>query len=324
MNVIVSNLNGDRFNNLNVDVIKSISGEFSADEIVQSFANFFFNKMFLDVTAVENYTDVTVFKRISTGLDVSKVILFLGDDPVATSSVYISRLISMGIYNFAKTEDELKYLYDNPNSYKDVAHLQKIEETVPVVETPPPSVSNNTNSGIVTPPKTKIIGFKNFTSHAGATTFIYMLKKILVRDYSVMAIEINREDFKFFNDSNMISCNMHDFANVIKGYSNVNIILVDLNDGNICEGMCNDIIYLMESSTLMINRVYMLDNHCFERIREKKMVLNKSLLNEKDIRLLERESGISFYSVIPNLNDRLSNNNELFPFLERLGFYRRV
>ena len=49
MNVIVSNLNKDKFVNLNVDIIKSISGEFTADEIVQSFSNFFFNRMFLDI-----------------------------------------------------------------------------------------------------------------------------------------------------------------------------------------------------------------------------------------------------------------------------------
>ena len=58
MNVIVSNLNADKFINLNVDVIKSISGEFTAEEIVQTFSNFFFNKMFLDITAIQNYTDI--------------------------------------------------------------------------------------------------------------------------------------------------------------------------------------------------------------------------------------------------------------------------
>ena len=41
MNVIVSNLNGEKFSNLDIDVIKSISGEFTVDEIVQSFSDFF-------------------------------------------------------------------------------------------------------------------------------------------------------------------------------------------------------------------------------------------------------------------------------------------
>ena len=77
MNVIVSNLNSNRFVNLDIDVIKSITGEFTVDEIVQSFSNFFFNRMFLDVTAIKDYTNVNIFKSLSIGLDVSKIILFL-------------------------------------------------------------------------------------------------------------------------------------------------------------------------------------------------------------------------------------------------------
>ena len=101
MNVIISNLNADKFSSLDIDVIKSVSGEFTADEIVQMFSNFFFNRMFLDITAVQNYLDINNIKRLSVGLDVSKIILLLSHDSVVNSSSYISSLISMGIYNFA-------------------------------------------------------------------------------------------------------------------------------------------------------------------------------------------------------------------------------
>ena len=80
MNVIVSNVNSSKFNNLDVDVIKSINGEFSVDEIVQSFSNFFFNRIFLDITAVQDYRDVATLKKITSGLDASKIILLLSDD----------------------------------------------------------------------------------------------------------------------------------------------------------------------------------------------------------------------------------------------------
>lgn len=63
MNVIVSNLNANKFTNLDVDIIKSISGEFTAEEIVQSFSNFFFNRMFLDITAIKNYQDINNLKN---------------------------------------------------------------------------------------------------------------------------------------------------------------------------------------------------------------------------------------------------------------------
>ena len=320
MNVIVSNLNGNKFSNLDVDVIKSISGEFSAEEIVQSFSNFFFNRMFLDITSIENYTDINNMKKISVGLDVSKIILLLSDDP-SINNDYISKLISMGIYNFARTEEEVKYLYDNPNSYKDVAHLQLINDNrvVDVVNT-----EEVPSTPVVDSSTVRVIGFNNVTYHAGATSLIYMLKKQLSRDYSVICIEVNKNDFMFFNDKDMVSCTINDLSNMISKYKDYNVILLDINGIKDAFKVCSDVIYLMESSTLMINKAYILDDKCFEKVMDKNVVLNKSLLDERDIKLLESESGIKFFSIIPNLNDRLSTHQELFPLLEKLGLYRKT
>lgn len=313
MNVIVSNLNKNKFSNLDVDVIKSITGEFTADEIVQTFSNFFFNRMFLDITSIQNYVDINNIKRLSVGLDVSKIILLLSDNPVVNGDSYISGLISMGIYNFARTEDELKYLYDNPNTYKDVAHLQKINE--PMVQ----QIENiQTNA--------RIIGFKNFTNHAGATSLIYMLKKQLSKHYYTIAIEINKRDFMFYGDKDMVSCSTREINDLLIKYKDANLILIDLNDldASLSHSICGDVIYLMESSTLMINKLVMLDNHCFEKISGEKILLNRSLLNAKDVEILENEASLSFFSVLPPMNDRLDNANILFPFLEKLGLYRKV
>lgn len=313
MNVIVSNLNADKFSNLDVDVIKSISGEFSVDEIIQTFSNFFFNRMFLDITAVEGYKDINNIKRLSVGLDVSKIILLLNNDPIVNGDGYISSLISMGFYNFAKTEEELRYLYDNPNSYRDVAHLQKITN----IETPSVErVSSNV----------RVVGFKNLTDHAGATSLIYMLKLLLSKYYYTVCIEVNKKDFMFYNDKNMISCSDKELGNLIINYEDANVILVDLNncDSSYAHSLCGDVIYLMESSVLMINRLVMLDNKCFEKVMNEKVVLNHSLLNSHDVELLQEEANISFFSVIPPMNDRIDNSEVLFPFLEKLGLFKRV
>lgn len=315
MNVIVSNLNGNVFSNLNVDVIKSITGEFTAEEVVQSFSNFFFNRMFLDITAISNYSDVNNLKKLSMGLDVSKIILLLNNDTVVNSDGYISRLISMGIYNFAHNESELQYLYDNPNSYKDVVHLQKMEDiSVPEVE----AVSGS--NGI------RIIGFKNFTNHAGATSLIYMLKKLLVNNYYTVCIEVNKRDFLFYNDKDMISCSKADLNNTMLKYKDANIILLDLNDvdNSFAHSICTDVLYLMESSTLMVNKAVMLNPNCFASLRDKNVVLNKSLLSVKDIGQLQEEAELKFLEVIPPLNDRLKNEEELFPLLEKLGLYKKI
>ncbi len=314
MNVIVSNVNASKFNNLDIDVIKSISGEFTVDEIIQSFSNFFFNRMFLDITSIDNYQDVNTLKKLSVGLDVSKIILLLSDDPIVNSDSYISNLISMGIYNFAHNEDELKYLYDNPNTYKDVAHLQKIEEVATA------SIMEKVSSG------TRIIGFKNFTNHAGATSLIYMLKKQLSRNYYTVCIEVNKRDFLFYQDKDMISCNANEVQQMILKYQDANIILIDLNDLDLSlsHSICGDVIFLMESSTLMINKAVMLDNKCFERISREKVVLNQSMLSLGDVKLLQQEARVQFFSVLPSMDDRVDNSNVLFPFLEHLGLYKRV
>ena len=321
MNVIVSNLNGDKFANLDIDVIKSINGEFTIEEIVQSFSNFFFNRMFLDITAIQDYTNVNNFKALSIGLDVSKIILLLSDDSVVNSDSYISKLISMGIYNFARTDSELKYLYDNPNSYKDVAHLQKIDEiAVPAVEDSSESVISEYSS------KVRVIGIKNFTAHAGATSLIYMLKKQLSKDYSTVAIEVNKRDFLFLNDKDMVSCSSNELDNMVTKYKDVGVILIDLNDleQSVANKICDEVIYLMESSTLMINKAVMLDNNCFSKLAGSKVILNRSLLNSKDINQLQFESNLKFFAVLPPMNDRADNAEILFPMLANLGLYKKI
>lgn len=329
MNVIVSNLNSNSFNNLDIDVIKSISGEFTVDEIVQSFSNFFFNRMFLDITAIKDYSNVRNLKKLSIGLDVSKIIILLSDD-ISNTEHYISNLISFGIYNFAKNEEELKYLYNSPNSYRDVAHLQKNVDLLNEFST----ITNNINSNIISNSNEnfvsddnslRVIGFKNFTSHAGATSLIYMLKKELSKNYYTVAIEINKKDFMFYNDKDMVSCRSVEFNNILLKYKDCNIILVDLNDLDVTSyNKCTDVIYLMESSTLMINKLVMLDSKCFDKIINEKVILNKSLLTEKDVRQLSFEAGVKFFYVLPPLNDRVNNSNVFVGLLEKLNLYREI
>lgn len=328
MNVIVSNLNKDKFVNLNVDIIKSISGEFTADEIVQSFSNFFFNRMFLDITSIQDYRDINNIQKLSIGLDISKVILLLNDDEVINDA-YISKLVSMGLYNFARNEDELMYLYNNPNQYKDVVRYQNINSNpinsnVNVIN----NVSNSSNDNTVTnevKSVSKIIGFKDFTDHAGATSLIYMLKKQLEKDYSVISIEINKSDFMFFNDKSMISVTANNFRDTINKFKNVNVILIDLNDLSeaLYESVCTDFIYLIEPSTLSLNKVIKLNVNSFAKLLNKKIVLNDCLLNNKDISIFSNELNMKIFYALPPMNDREDNSKILLPFLEKLGLYRR-
>ena len=314
MNVIVSNLNKDKFSNLEVDIIKSINGEFDVEEIVQSFSNFFFNRMFLDITAIKDYKNLNNLQKLSIGLDVDKIILLLNDDPVVNSNIYLSKLVSMGIYNFAKDETEVMYLYNNPNSYKDVARFQTIND--PIIEEVATEVVNS---------DVRIIGIKNVTDDAGATSLVYMIKKVLDKFYSVISIEVNKKDFLFYNDQAMISVSEKDISNTILKYKDVNIILIDLNnlDDSISSNICTDILYLVEPSLTKINKLIMLNRDAFLKISNKKIILNMSFFNQKDVKDFEFEADIKVFYNLPPLNDREDNSKILMPLFEKLELVRR-
>ena len=138
MNVIIANKYKDMLMQLDIDVIKSIEGVYDAEEISNMFKNFFFQSMILDITAIKDYENVDNLKKLSNGIDMKKIILILDDSPEATAPHYIAKLISMGIFNFTRNKEGIKYLLQKPNTYDDVKALAEVntpEFMPPVVET---------------------------------------------------------------------------------------------------------------------------------------------------------------------------------------------
>lgn len=309
MNVIISNQANDLLSSMNIDVIKKINGVFSSDEIVSNFSNFYYEKLILDITALKDYTDIKNLQKLSINLDASKMIILLDGSSYTSSSEFISKLISVGIYNFTKNVDGIMYLMSHPNSYKDVANLQKIDEQ--------PDEYIKTQMG-----GTKIIGVKNLTDHAGSTTLIYKLKNQLEKNYKVIAIEIDKKDFVYFNDRNMFSFTNDQFNNeLLKINSNVEVILVDLNNSN-QEKCCNDVIYLLEPSIIMLNKLISRNRNILNNISGKKVILNKSMLSPKDINEFEMEANIKTFYSLPPINDRMPSV-AVDNFLVRLGFFKQ-
>lgn len=305
MNVIVANQYKNELANLDIDIIKSITGEFDADELVAMFKNFFFDKMVLDVTAIKNYKNLEMIQKLAMGLNPEKLILIIPDEECSSSS-YLSTIISMGIYNFTNNINAVKQLLEHPNSYKDVAKIQQLNSLSM-------EMSHQTESG------RKIIGIKGITEHAGATSLIYMMKKELSSIYgnSVCAIEVNKRDFSYLNEKNMFSIGEAELNSKVSSLSNCNIILIDLND---CknESVCTDLIYLMEPTTLQLNKMIRKDRKVFEKLNGKKIVLNKSLLNNKDVSDFEYESNSKIFYNLPPLDER-KKNDVVNDFLFRLG-----
>lgn len=315
MNVIISNKYQALLASLDIDVIKSVNGEFTVDELIAQFSNFYYNKMIIDITAIKDYQDISVIQQLSVNFDMSKVILLLDDSETVNSPMYLSQLVSMGIYNFATNVNVIKFLIDNPNTYKDVASYHNINGfKKPALNE---NVVDNTKGKI----GQKIIGFKNITEHAGATTLVYLLKLHLEDTYKVKAVEVDGNDFIYFNDNSLASVSSITFNEFLNQNIDSDIILVDLNDSSV-ENYCDDVIYLIEPGRIQLNKLIRNDNEIFEKLRNKKIVLNRSVLNDKDVEEFEKESGSKVFYNMPYLDDKLDNQPIIKDFLCTLGFSR--
>ncbi len=314
MNVIVGNKYREMLAGLQIDVIKSLTGEFQVDDLISQFTNFFFGRMILDITSIANYQDVRNIQKISLNLDASKIILLLDpNDQVINSSNYLSKLVSIGIYNFTTNLDGVNYLLQHPNSYKDVANFQNITSTTNV------NGGNANNGGFG--PGLRIIGFKNLTEHAGATSLIFMLKKELSKKVPTLAIEVNKEDFHYFNDREMISVKELEFGTTILKSDQYRVVLVDINDSKV-ENQCNLVINLLEPSTLKLNKMLKKDPKILDKIRDNLIVLNNSTLSSGEINRLASEANIKIFYNIPPLNDRANIFPVLAGLLVRLGIFK--
>ncbi len=314
MDTVISNKYSSVLNELDIEVSKKLEGEYTVDEIISQFKNFFFNKMFLDITAIKDYKDLTNLQKLSMSIDMDKVILLLDkDDSISDSEPFLAKLVNMGIYNFTKDKNSLMYLYTNPNVYRDVAYLQKIDTGE--------NNSSTTNSSHFVPSR-RIIGIKNITDSAGSTSLIYMLKKVLSNYYSVMALEVDKRDFTYFKDKDTLTVKSDEISTVIDKYNSIDIFLLDLNKSN-KDYLCTDVLYLIEPSILKLNKLAMINPKALNDIKGQKVVLNKSLLSESEIADFEVETRIKVYYNIPPLNDKKDNSDILSPLLEKLGYIKK-
>lgn len=334
MNVIVSNKYQSMLQNLGVDIIKEMNGEFDVDEIISTFDNFFYQRMILDITAIKNYRDISNLQKLSISLNMNKVILLLDGTVDTTSPLFISKLISMGIYNFARNIEEIQYLYNSPNSYRDVAQYHRLDleqQPQPVAQTPGQQV-NQPQTVVQTvyvdryqeSYGCRIIGVKNATKHAGATTLVYMMTKRLQKKYNVIGIEVDGSDFTYFRDKSLVSVSNDKIATEIGKYKedNKEVIFIDVNKSVAAEGLCSEVIYLLEPSILKLNKTIALNPNILSTLKNKKVILNKSLLSNKDISDLSAEARLKFIYNMPPMNDRNLNNEYLDNLLATLGFVK--
>ena len=319
MNVIISNKNESVLMSLGIDVIKTLNGVFTVDDLAATFKNFYYNKMILDITAIEDYENINTIQNLSVAFDMSKVIILLDDSNVVSSPMYLSSLVSMGIYNFTKNADAIPLLIDNPNTYKDVANYQDLN-----MRMEEPKLNDNAKTNNVGFIGQRIIGIKNVTEHAGATTLTYLLKKHLEKNYKVKACELDKGDLIYFNDNNLdINVNSFELNKYLSNLNNneTEVILIDMNNADV-ESYFTDVLYLIEPGLIQLNKLIKLDRQAFNKLKGKKIILNRSVLSQSDVADFEKESGSKVFYNMPNVDDKIDDNVVIKKLLKELGFTR--
>ena len=147
---------------------------------------------------------------------------------------------------------------------------------------------------------------------------IYMLMKVLRDTRKVAALEVNKVDFLYFGEQDMVSTTSQDILKEIMHRNDHDIIFIDLNDYEDLD-ICTDVFYLIEPSTIMVNKMLKRSKDILEILRPKRVILNKCLLSKSDIATFEYETKLKVIDSIPALDDRRDDFNELRDFIGKIG-----
>jgi len=283
--------------------------------------------MILDITAIKNYTDMVNLQKLSISLDMQKLILLLDGTEETSNPNFLSNLVSMGIYNFTKNMEGIQYLYNTPNTYRDVAQFHRLDATFgnaamansqPIVAAPVVEVAPQPEFY-----GTRVIGVKNITKQSGASSLVYMMKNELSKNYSAVAIEVDKTDFTYFKDKSLISTITSEVGSVINKHKDKNVIIIDINNSLVAEGFCQDVLYLIEPSIIKLQKLMTLNATALQGLKDKKIILNQSLLSSSEIANFEYEARVKvFYNLAP-LNERDKKLPELNKLLVKLGFSKQ-
>ena len=314
MNVMVYNKYKELLMGLNIEVMKSMEGVFNVDEIIDTFTNFYYDKMILDITAIRDYQNTDNLQKLAMNINMENVILLLDDSPESDSKTYLSKLISLGIYNFTRNAEGINYLLVHPHTYRDVVNIHNLQDI-------DNSTTDNNNGGMAMGSgngKMRIIGFKNMTQHAGSTTLIYMIRKMLSGIRNVGAIEVNKVDFLYFNDKDLVSTISSDLPKELMKKQMCDVVLVDLNDYDDVS-ICSQVYYLIEPSTIMINKMLRKNRAALEMLKNERVVLNKCVLSSEDVATFEYETKLKVFATIPPCDDRQESIDPVKNFIGKMG-----
>ena len=125
----------------------------------------------------------------------------------------------------------------------------------------------------------------------------------------------------FYNDKNMKSCTGNEINRIIGENHDKEVILVDLNNSQMAENSCQQVIYLMEPSIVKLNKLLMTKPRVADEVKNKLVVLNKTVISEKDLNTFQYETKINPFAILRPVDDH-QRSEEVYDFLRKLGFDR--
>ena len=302
MNVVISNKYRNELRNIGIDISGVLEGEYSSEQIVNAFNNYYYEKVILDITAIKGYNNVsnliTELKKIFYILDPNRSIVLLENTPEFNNNIIISNLVSSKIYNYAFSLPEVIELFNNPRNYGEVNSYDTLSTTNDV---------------------SRIIGIKNITSNAGTTTLLYMMMNELSKKYTVKCIEVNQDDFKYFKNENMKSVNAESFMNEILTEPYPDVILVDQNNYD-NELLIKETLYLLEPSILKFNKAIDKNPNLLADLKDKKIIYNRTQMPLPKLQEFSQANNLTPFDIIRNINERDKINPQVINLLTKLGF----
>ena len=120
----------------------------------------------------------------------------------------------------------------------------------------------------------------------------------------------------------MVSIDGNLLAKVINENMNKEAIIIDVNNNASAEAMCQQVLYLVEPSIIKLNKLVMTRPAVLNELRNKMVILNPSMLSERDIDDFEYESKLKVFFNMPPIDDH-KRSDVLNELLQKLGFSRQ-
>lgn len=309
MNVVIANKYKENIKTLGIEIVGRLEGTYSADDIIQAFNNFYFEKLILDVTSINNYNDpnnlIINLKKLFTFFDSNKTILLLDNIPVLNNSMFLSKIVELNACSFTFDVNEVASLLIKPKT------IEEVREYKEVIEAVKEKITFNNH--------TRVIGVKNVTEVAGSTTLIYIMYQELIKKYSVRCLELDRNDFKYFYNEDLKSISNMQLTDELLIEPFVDVILIDMNNYD-NDLLIKEVLYLIEPSVLKLNKLIDKKPNILNELQNKKVVLNKTNITLEKAKQFEKESKIKVFDMIRMINERDTINPQVINLLIKLGF----